>query len=255
MGEIAFDITGTVAVVSVLVAILAGVIKGMVGFSMPMIFLIGLSFVVPPDWALAGLIVPMLVTNVWQALMQGGLAACDSIHRFRVFLACGVVALLISAQFVRAVSDAALFVTIGGIVTLFALMQLMGLQMRIAGPDRRIEAGLGLSAGVLAGFTGIWGPPTILYLTAIDTPRLEQIRVLGVVFALGTVALAVAHLGSGILRAETALFSLSLLPPALLGMWVGNRMGSRIDHAAFRKATLLVLLVAGVNLIRRGLSD
>ena len=69
-------------------------------------------------------------------------------------------------------------------------------------------------------------------------------RVQGVIYGLGAVALTLAHLGSGILRAETIPFSASLILPALAGLWVGFRLQSRIDQATFRKATLLVLLIA-----------
>ena len=42
-------------------------------------------------------------------------------------------------------------------------------------------------------------------------------------------------------------------PMLLAGMAVGFAVQDRIDQAAFRKATLVVLLVAGGNLVRRGL--
>jgi uncharacterized membrane protein YfcA len=67
------------------------------------------------------------------------------------------------------------------------------------------------------------------------------------------VALLFAHMASGVVRAETLPFSLMLVIPALAGMFIGFRVQDRIDQAAFRRATLVVLLVAGGNLIRRGL--
>jgi uncharacterized membrane protein YfcA len=36
-------------------------------------------------------------------------------------------------------------------------------------------------------------------------------------------------------------------------MWLGNKVHDRIDQQAFRRAILAVLIVAGLNLIRRGL--
>ena len=44
-----------------MVALLAGVIKGMVGFAMPMIMISLLGIFLPPDVALAGLILPTLL--------------------------------------------------------------------------------------------------------------------------------------------------------------------------------------------------
>jgi uncharacterized membrane protein YfcA len=55
------------------------------------------------------------------------------------------------------------------------------------------------------------------------------------------------------MNAQTLPFSAALVVPALIGMWIGFQVQDRIDQAAFRKATLVVLLVAGGNLVRRGL--
>jgi uncharacterized membrane protein YfcA len=55
------------------------------------------------------------------------------------------------------------------------------------------------------------------------------------------------------LHGETIVFSALLVVPALTGMWVGSKVMNRFDQATFRKATLLVLLLAAINLVRRGL--
>jgi len=231
----------------------AGWIKGMVGFAMPMIVISGLSIFLPPDLALAGLILPTLVTNGIQALRQGLRAALQSILRFRVFLLVGLVFLFVGAQFVAQL-PASLFLMIIGIpVTGFAMIQILGVRLRLAQPSVRVEATVGAVAGFVGGMSGVWGPPTVAYLTALNTPKHEQIRVQGVIYGLGSVALAIAHLGSGILRAETIPLSAFLVVPALAGLWFGMRLQDRIDQKRFRQATLLVLLVAGLNLLRRGL--
>ena len=68
------------------VAMMAGVVKGLVGFAMPMVLISGLGMFLPPEIALAGLILPTLVTNVIQALRQGWAAAWTSVKQFRIFL-------------------------------------------------------------------------------------------------------------------------------------------------------------------------
>ncbi|MCX8952886.1 sulfite exporter TauE/SafE family protein, partial [Ruegeria sp. NA] len=83
--------------------------------------------------------------------------------------------------------------------------------------------------------------------------KAEQIRIQGVIYGLGAVMLLAAHVWSGFLRVQTVPFSVILIFPAMLGMWVGLKLQDRIDQASFRKATLFVLLVAGLNLLRRGL--
>jgi uncharacterized membrane protein YfcA len=234
------------------IAFVAGVIKGIVGFAMPMILISGLGSLIAPELALAGLIVPTLVTNGMQALRQGPGAAFGSIRRYRAFLLIGLGMLLLSAQLVSLVPGWVLLSAIGGPVVLFTLMQLLGWQPDLTKYNRkRLELSIGAGAGFIGGFSGVWGPPTVLYLTAMQTEKTEQMRVQGVIYGLGAVALAGAHMASGILNRQTIVLSLALLLPAVLGMWLGGHVQDRFDQALFRKATLAVLLVAGLNLLRR----
>lgn len=235
------------------VLFVAGLIKGMVGFAMPMISIAGLSMVLPPDWALAGLIMPTLVTNGMQALGQGTRAAVNSVRQFRVFLIVGLVFLMISSQLVTRVDPDTFLLMIAVPVALFAVMQLFGLRFTLAAPSARIEAVTGAVAGFVGGMAGVWGPPTVAYLTALNTPKADQMRVQGVIYGLGAVALVGAHLTSGILRSETLVFSLALVLPGVAGMWIGGQLQDRIDQATFRRITLVVLLVAALNLLRRAL--
>jgi uncharacterized protein len=92
----------------------------------------------------------------------------------------------------------------------------------------------------------------VLYLLALGTPRDRQMSVQGVIYGLGSVMLLAGHLQSGVLNARTLPFSAALVVPALLGMWLGFKLGDRFDAARFRKVTLWVLVIAGANLIRRG---
>ena len=234
-----------------MVALAAGFVKGVVGFAMPLVFISGLTLFMPPELALAGLILPTLVTNVQQSLRQGVAAAVESSRQFRVFLICGLVTLLIAAQFVRMIPTVTFMATIGVMVSFFAMLQLAGWRPNLARKSFRIEAAVGGFAGVLGGLSGIWGPPTVAYLTALHTPKHEQMRVQGVIYGLGAVALFGAHLASGVLRSDTFGFSVAMIFPAIIGMWLGGQVMDRIDQVVFRRLTLLVLLVAGLNLLRR----
>ncbi|MCB1365084.1 MAG: sulfite exporter TauE/SafE family protein [Rhodobacteraceae bacterium] len=236
------------------IALLGGLIKGMVGFALPMILISGLGMFLPPDVALAGLILPTLAANGLQALRQGPAAAWESVRRFRVFLGAGLVLLLISAQMVRVIPPGLLLMLIGVPITVFCLTQLTGLRLSLSAQSVRIEIVAGALAGFIGGLSGVWGPPTVAYLTALDTPKAEQVRVQGVIYGVGAVAMTGAHLGSGVLRAETLPFSALLILPGLLGMWAGGAVHDRIDQTTFRRATLVVLLIAGLNLIRRGVT-
>lgn len=234
-----------------LVGLFAGLVKGIVGFGLPMIIMSGASTVISPELALATLIFPTLATNGVQALRQGWAAAVASVVAFRRFLIAGFITLVLSAQFVPLLSQTALLLVLGVPVVFFAMTQLMGKQLRLPAASKRIEVGIGLLAGTMGGLSGIWGAPTVAYLTAMDTPKADQMRVQGVIYGLGAVALLFAHIQSGVLRVQTVPLSFMMVLPALIGIFLGNRLQDRIDQAMFRKITLWVLLIAGLNLLRR----
>ena len=236
------------------VAFFAGVVKGVVGFSMPMVMVSGLGSVVSAEMAIAGMILPALVSNLWQALRQGPKAAWDAIRRFRVFLLAGVAVLLVAAQLVAVLPHHIALLIIGVPITVFAISSLLGKPLRLpSNPSTLTEAIIGGVTGFFGGISGVWGATTVAMLTAQNVGKTEQMRIQGVIYGLGAVALMFAHMASGVLRAETAPLSALLVLPAIIGIGLGFLVQDRIDQTTFKRVTLLVLLIAGLNLIRRGL--
>ena len=236
------------------VTLLGGFVKGAVGFAMPLIMISGMGILIDPQIVVAGIILPILVSNGWQVARSGlGPARAALAEHWRyVLIVC--VMILVSAQFLTAISADTMFVVLGVPVVALCAVQLLGWQPLIPDRWRRpFEWGAGLAAGTLGGLAGTWGPPTVLYLLALRTPRAKQMAVQGVIYGLGSVMLFLGHLQSGVLNAHTWQLSALLVVPAVIGMWVGFRLGDRFDQELFRKVTLLVLIVAGINLIRRGL--
>ncbi|GGE49013.1 sulfite exporter TauE/SafE family protein [Actibacterium pelagium] len=239
---------------AVLVTGVAGFVKGTVGFAMPMVMISGLSTFLPADVALAALIVPTLTTNFLQALRHGVKAVVASVVQYRVFLLVGLVTLLASAQLYNLLPPKVLFACIGVPIVLFSIYQLAGKSFSIP-PERRkraevIAAGF---AGLSGGISGVWGPPTVAFLTAVGTEKSDQMRLQGIIYGLGAVALFGAHVQSGVVNARTLPFSIAMVVPAFIGMWLGMRVHDRMDAAKFRKVTLIVLVIAGGNLIRKSL--
>ena len=162
--------------------------------------------------------------------------------------------LMAVAQLVPMMPKPLIFLLIGIPVTLYASLGVFGIPPRLPGGEgRRGEATMAVIAGFFGGISGIWGPPTVAMLTARGTAKADQMRIQGVIYGLGSVALLWAHIVSGVLDAKTAPLSVMLIAPAILGLWLGFYISDRIDHNAFRKLTLLVLLIAGLNLVRRGI--
>ena len=234
------------------ITLFAGLVKGAVGFAMPMIMISGFSSFLRPDLALAGLILPTLVTNLSQAFRHGWQPAWQTVRTYRRILIATVVFIVISASFVHVIPQDVFLLVLGVPITAFALLQLAGRNLALRLEHRnRAEWILGAIGGLYGGISGVWGPPLLVYLLSIKADKVETVRAQGVVFLIGAVVLCAAHLHSGVLNAQTLTFSALLVIPAQLGQILGSRIQDRLDQALFRRWTLILLVLTGLNLARR----
>lgn len=236
------------------VTFFAGFVKGAVGFAMPLIMISAFSSFLPPDLALAGLILPTVVTNFSQAFRQGIGPAVETARIYRRFLIGTMVFILVSAQFFDDLPRMAYLLLLGVPVSAFAALQLAGVPLALRLEHRtRAEWGLGIIGGLYGGVSGIWGPPLLVYLLSTGVEKRQMVRAQGVVFLLGAITLLAAHLGTGLLSGGRLAFSVLLVLPAQLGMVLGFRLQDRLPQARFRKITQALLVVSGLNLVRQAL--
>jgi len=254
MGGLLADLPVAVLLGAAAIATLAGFVKGAVGFALPMIMISGLGSFLPAETALAALILPTVTSNIVQSLRGGWRAAVTVVRRFWIFLLTMLVFLGAAAQLVALVSTSALFLIIGGLVMVFAMSQLAGFRLHLTRATRvRDELAFGTVAGTVGGLSGVWGPPTVAYLVAIDEEKRSAVRIQGVIYGFGAVMLLAAHLRSGVLNAESLPLSAAAVVPVFAGLWLGMGVHDRLPQESFRRAMLVVLTLAGLNLIRRGL--
>ena len=82
----------------VAVCFVAGFIKGIIGFGMPMIILGASAAISLPSLGLAVLILPTLVTNTYQVSLFGRKELIASIKEFKFFLISCLLGLFVGAQ-------------------------------------------------------------------------------------------------------------------------------------------------------------
>ena len=236
------------------ITLFAGFVKGAVGFAMPMIMISAFSSFVAPEVALAGLILPTVVTNLSQAFRQGRAAAWETAVTYRRILIATLLFIVVSAGFVHVIPQSLFLLLLGLPITAFALAQLRGVNLALKLEHRaRAEWILGAIGGLYGGISGVWGPPLLVYLLSIKADKVETVRVQGVVFLIGAVVLFAAHLTSGVLNAQTLMFSAVLVIPAQIGQLLGTRIQDRLDQTRFRRWTLILLVLTGLNLTRRAI--
>jgi uncharacterized protein len=193
-----------------------------------------------------------VASNASQAFRQGLAAFRATVVAWRRYLVITVVALVMSAQFVEVIPQAWFLFALGLPITVFAVVRLLGLPLAVKAANRgRLEVSTAVVGGLYGGVSGVWGPPLLVYLLSTGVAKADSVRIQGVVFLIGAAVLVVAHSVSGVLNADTLPFSAALVVPAMAGMWLGQVVQDRLDQARFTSWTLVLLVLTGLNLMRR----
>ena len=81
-----------------------------------------------------------------------------------------------------------------------------------------------------------------------------MIQALGLSFTVSTIALAIGLAAHGALHVTAGATSLLCTIPALLGMFLGQAVRTRVDPATFRLCFFIALLLLGADLAARAVT-
>jgi uncharacterized protein len=232
-----------------LVYFVAGLVKGIVGLGLPSVA-VGLgSVLVGMKPAMALLIIPSFVTNVWQALAGDALAMIvKRTWPMMVTILAGTWA----GVWLLARLDAALLATVLG-ATLIAYATMGFTRLALPHPGRH-ELALSLLVGpihgVVAGMTGSY-IPAVPFLQSLGFSKDVLVQAMGVLFTLSTIALALAMADQRLLSVDLAVASAGAVLPALAGMYAGQKLRNRLSEAMFRRALFAALGGLGAYILVR----
>lgn len=229
---------------------LAGLVKGLVGLGLPTVSLALLTATLGLHPAMALMLAPALLTNLWQGLGGGRLRLL--LRRLWPFLLVAGATVWLGAAALTRVEIAWLSALLGLLLVVHALWGLLRPPL-VLPPGSEPWAGLlaGLANGLLTGMTGSFVVPGVAYLQATGLSRDALVQAMGLLFAVSTLALAAALGARGLLPAGLGWLSLAAVVPALGGLWCGWRLRGRLSEDAFRRVLLVALLLLGLWILLR----
>jgi uncharacterized membrane protein YfcA len=228
--------------------LVAGAVKGVIGLGLPTVSLALLTVAIGLTEAMSLLLVPSLVTNLWQAAVGGQGGAI--LRRLWPFLVMATATVWLGAHALARVDLALLSALLGALLIVYSGVSLAGARPAIS-PRQEVWAGplLGTVNGLLTGMTGSFVVPGVLFLQAIGLPRDMLIQAMGVLFTASTLALAFALQGNGLLSVELGILSGAALVPAMIGMVAGQRIRKALSEQVFRRVFFVALLALGAYIV------
>jgi uncharacterized membrane protein YfcA len=234
------------------VFVLGGVVKGVTGVGLPLVLIPLTAQFLPLPVAVALLTVPMVATNVTQA-MEGGhtRTAIRGMWPILIFV---IVGLLIGVDLLLSIDRHLLSLILG--TSFLALAALLGLMPRVRIGDataRWAGPAVGFAAGVLGGMSAMFGPPMIAYLVGRGTEPDLFVKQMAIFAFTASLTMLLALGGSGAMSPRDMLMSAAAVIPIQAGMPLGRWLRRRTKPQWFRIAVLIVLAAGGLDMLRRGL--
>lgn len=241
------SLSDSLLIIIAAVFLLAGFVKGTIGMGLPTVAMGLLATRMPPAHALAIVIVPAIVTNIWQTFVGPYLR--DILRRLWPLLISTVLGVwagggLLTGPYARYGT-----VVLGVLLVIYAIIGLSKVRFSVAPKNEKWVGGIvGLITGVISAATGVQVIPSMPFMQAIGMEKDELIQALGVFFTTATVAQAYNLTGAGLLNTSTLIPGTIGMIAAFTGMYVGQLVRSRMDADTFRRWFLIAMLLLGIYL-------
>jgi len=235
-----------------LVFTLAGLVKGVTGMGLPTVAMGLLGLLMLPADAAAMLVIPSLVTNVWQFLLGPNRLALARRTWPMLIMIC--LATWACAGLITGAGAAGAATWLGLALVAYAAIGLTGVRFAVS---RRYEPWLspviGAATGLVTGATGVFVIPAVPYLQSLGFDKDDLVQVLGLSFTISTIALAAGLASHGAFHVTAAAGSVLCTLPALAGMGLGQIIRAKVNPATFRLLFFIGLMILGGELVMRSI--
>jgi uncharacterized membrane protein YfcA len=224
--------------------LLSGLLKGIIGVGFQTVGLAFLTIITNLPNAISLLLIPSLVTNIWQAAV--GREFFKVLLRLWPLILTASTTVWLGTIVLTSVALSFLTALLGVVLILYSALNLSGLRFEVK-PKHEwwIAPLIGFVNGILTGMTGIFVVPCAFYFQAIGLSRDTLIQSMGILFTALTIVLTVSLQTHNILTLELAGWSAMAIVPAILGVLLGQFIRHRISENVFNKFFFISLIFLG----------
>ena len=236
----------SIVLVIILAVLAGGLVKGTLGFGMPMVALPIIAFIIPPTTAMILLCAPIFLTNFLQIKFKEGVSS----YRFLPMFLSLVVGLIIGARLILEINVNTITQIIAVSIIFAALVNCFGFKISNIKQnyEKIITTIIGFGSGILGGLSTFYGPPMLAYLVAVDLPKEKFVRTVSTMYFIGSFPLYGSLIYYGFATEEDLIFSLILIVPAFISQQIGTKIRDKINHKQFRNLVLSTLIILGISL-------
>ena len=231
--------------------VLAGFVKGVLGQGLPTVAVGILALIMSPGEATALLIIPALLTNIWQG--WAGPSLRPLLRRLwptMVAICLGTwIATALGLGLLTPEAAALARKALGAALILYGVLGVSRIRLQV--PPRAepwLGPVMGAANGAVSTATGVFMVPVIPYIQSLGLERDDLVQAQGISFTVSTLSLSLVLIGSGTLNATNAMGSLLAVAVTFFGMMIGQRVRKLFNPEVFRFLFFLGMVALGAHL-------
>lgn len=228
--------------------ILGGILKGATGAGIPIIAVPVIAAVYDIRIAVAVMVVPNLISNLWQIFKYRSHPTDKGFcWQLAIF---GSLGAGIGTVALARLPSSFLSLCMAGIVIAYIVLRVAKPSAQLSMASARKSVGVvSLIGGILQGAIGVSAPAVVTFLNAMKLPRPVFIFTVSIFFASMAAVQIPVQIYYGLLTADIATLGLLAFVPLFAALPVGDWIGKRMSPKVFDALILTFLTLLAIRLI------
>jgi len=221
--------------------LIAGTVKGSIGFGLPTVSISLLSFIIDVKEVIGLVLLPTLLINIYQ-LSQGGFFTA-LIKQTKFFLIFSTLFVYPGVYLLKVFQSELVLISVATVLILNSSLSLFNITYRLkSASSPYTQSILGAMNGIVIGLTSIYTMPLVFLLQSFNFNKNQTIQLLGIAFFLYPVAQFISFSNFDLINMQIFINSIIILVPIFIGVLIGQYIRGFISEVFFRKIFYLMLL-------------
>jgi uncharacterized membrane protein YfcA len=242
------NIDSVILIQVVLIFLAGGMVKGLIGVGLPTVTLTLLSFVFDIKDSISIILIPVILTNLYQ--MLDGNSLKEIIGEVKFFLIGSFLFIFPGFYFLTILKSDTILAILALLLIINSFMSLMKYEIKLKNyKSKAIQLGIGSLTGITTGVTSIYTMPFIFLIQSLNYSKNKVIQLMGLSFFIFACMQLILFSSHGMLDFDKLSISLLACLPILAGVYFGTALRKKISETLFKTLFNIMLVAMGSLLI------
>jgi len=242
------NIDSVILIQVVLIFLAGGMVKGLIGVGLPTVTLTLLSFVFDIKDSISIILIPVILTNLYQ--MLDGNSLKEIIGEVKFFLIGSFLFIFPGFYFLTILKSDTILAILALLLIINSFMSLMKYEIKLKNyKSKVIQLGIGSLTGITTGVTSIYTMPFIFLIQSLNYSKNKVIQLMGLSFFIFACMQLILFSSHGMIDFDKLSISLLACLPILAGVYFGTALRKKISETLFKTLFNIMLVAMGSLLI------